>query len=92
MFQKLALIVGGKNDGTSTIVFLAHNVGSLIDTEIVSGWPADFASYAFRREENQSDIAGLIRPINDTGGITYDNLRFVRELVFRMQIIMDVRM
>lgn len=63
----------GGEGGFATIVFL-HSDGSIIDTHFLS--PLAETSYAFQRQGDQSDIAGIIITNEDPDGIALDTVSF----------------
>jgi len=65
-------LVGG--DGGSATVNFFRRDGSLIDAIVLNSLSSQ--SYAFARDANVFDIAGISIHNNDGGGIGFDNLRF----------------
>jgi hypothetical protein len=65
-------IVGG--DGGSAFLSFFRRDGTLIDSLVLSG--LSNTSYAFKRENNVLDIAGVSIYNTDPGGIGFDNVRF----------------
>lgn len=70
---ELGFDIVGTNVGSATVNFFRAD-GSLIHTIVLSGL-AD-GSFAFRREGNVTDIAGISVHNDDPAGVGYDNFRF----------------
>ncbi|PHO02273.1 hypothetical protein CSC82_17115 [Rhodobacteraceae bacterium 4F10] len=69
----IALDIRGGEMGHATLSFLRRD-GSTIDTHRIG--PLGEASYAFQRNPDTQDIAGLVLTNDDPEGIALDNLRF----------------
>ena len=71
--SELGIDLVGGNGGAATVIFFRRDA-TVIDTIVVGGLGE--GSYAFRRADGSSDIAGCSVHNDDGGGIGIDNVRF----------------